>query len=300
MKTLVVGGTGMIGAHIAENLHKHGHEVSVMSRSPELESDPPAISGMARIVGDYIAGIDRDSLAPFTNVVFAAGQDIRHIDLERDTLELWLDIQGRAVPEFAAVARDAGVKRFVQIGSYYHHLYPEWAGRIPYVAGRKMADEGARALTTDGFAAITLNPPSIVGATPGTSLRRFSRMFSWLCGERPEEVFAPKGGTNYMSVHALAEAARGAIERGKPGAAYLVGGENLTFREFFQMLADVAGSTITVDERDAECPFLPDRFIVQGRGNVVAYDVPEEEREILGYPKGDVRSTLEELHRATL
>ncbi len=300
MRTLVVGGTGMIGAHIAQTLLDSGHDVSVMSRSPESENDPPQIAGLSRIVGDYIDGVDGDVLASFDNVAFAAGQDIRHIDAERDTLELWLDIQGRAVPAFAEVARDAGVKRFVQIGSYYHHLFPEWADQIPYVAGRKMADEGARALTTDEFAAITLNPPSIVGATPGTSLRRFSRMFSWLRGERKEEVFAPPGGTNYMSAHALASAVLGAIDRGQPGVAYIVGGENLTFREFFQMVAEAAGSTLTVEERDEECPFLPDRFIVQGRGTVVAFDVPQSERELLGYRQGDVRQALEDIYQASL
>ena len=297
MKTLVVGGTGMIGAHIAELLARHGHTVSVMSRSVGTDPSPGRIAGMPQITGDYLSGISPLVLESFDTVVFSAGQDIRHVEPERDTAEVWAEIQGRAVTAFAEASRQAGVSRFIQIGSYYHYLFPEWAEHIPYVAGRKMADEGARTLTTGDFGAITLNPPSIVGAIPGVSLRRFGRMFSWLKGERAEEVFAPPGGTNYMSADASAEAALGAIERGEPGKAYLVGGENLSYQEFFQMIAEVAGSDITVSERDEECPYLPDRFIVQGRGRVISYDPPEGERLLLGYPTGGVRLALEDIYR---
>ena len=215
MKTLVVGGTGMIGAHIAELLARHGHTVSVMSRSVGTDPSPGRIAGMPQITGDYLSGISPLVLESFDTVVFSAGQDIRHVEPERDTAEVWAEIQGRAVTAFAEASRQAGVSRFIQIGSYYHYLFPEWAEHIPYVAGRKMADEGARTLTTGDFGAITLNPPSIVGAIPGVSLRRFGRMFSWLKGERAEEVFAPPGGTNYMSADASAEAALGGDREGR-------------------------------------------------------------------------------------
>ena len=63
------------------------------------------------------------------------------------------------------------------------------------------------------------------------------------------------------------------------------------------MIAEVAGSDITVSERDEECPYLPDRFIVQGRGRVISYDPPEGERLLLGYPTGGVRLALEDIYR---
>jgi hypothetical protein len=169
---------------------------------------------------------------------------------------------------------------------------------MPYVAARKAADERTRALSVDGFAAITINPPSIVGATPA-SLRRFSRLFAWARGELEQPaLFAPPGGTNYMSVRSLAEAVAGALSDGEPGRAYLVGDENLTYREYFQLIADVAGSTKVIEERDEAHPYQPDRFIVQGRGRVIRYEPDPAEVALLGYRRADVRTALEEIAAA--
>lgn len=297
MSTLVVGGTGMIGSHIAAHLAEHGDLVTIMARRDASDDDPRQIAGMPRLVADYTEGVDPEALRGFQRIVFAAGQDIRHIPADQEGDDVWDRVQSRGVPAFAEAARSAGVQRFVQIGSYYHQLHPEWAETMPYVAARKAADERTRALTDEGFAAMTLNPPSIVGAIAGISLKRFGRMFSWLRGERPEEVFAPPGGTNYMSVRSLAEATRGALERGEPGTAYLIGDENLTYQQFFQVLADVAGSSLTVSERDEECPYQPDRFIVQGRGKVIAYETSAADLATLGFRRDDVRSAVETIHR---
>ena len=301
MKVVVAGGTGFIGSHVAARLAARGDEVTVMGRRPASGDDPIAIEGMPRLVADYTSAALTPALfAGFDAVVFAAGNDIRHVAADDEDAAFWDRVQADGVPRFAALAKRAGVGRFVQIGSYYHQLHPEWAATIPYVAARKAADDGARALTDDAFAAITLNPPSIVGVPPGRGLRRFGRMISWARGELAEPgLYAPSGGTNYMSVHSLAQAVEGALDAGIPGRAYLIGDENLTYREYFQLLADAAGSSVRIEERDEEHPYQPDRFIVQGRGRVIAYEPPADEVGLLGYDRGDVRRALEEIVRAS-
>ncbi|MDL9979302.1 NAD-dependent epimerase/dehydratase family protein [Microbacterium sp. ASV49] len=300
-RVLVVGGTGLIGSTVAEHLAERGDAVTIMARRPAGESDPPGVAGMPRLVGDYAEDdLDAVSLDGFDAVVFAAGADIRHIPADVDETAFWDRTQGVGVPRFAEAARRAGVGRFVQIGSYYHQLHPEWAESIPYVAARKAADERTRALSDDGFAAITVNPPSIVGAVPGRSLRGWGRMISWVRGELDApEVFAPPGGTNYMSARSLAQAVAGALANGEGGRAYLVGDANLTYRAYFQLIADVAGSDEVIVERDAEQPFQPDRFIVQGRGRVIAYEPDAADTALLGYARDDVESALERIVHAS-
>ncbi|MFD4422949.1 NAD-dependent epimerase/dehydratase family protein [Agromyces sp. NPDC058484] len=299
-RVLVAGGTGFIGSHVAERLAQRGDRVTVLSRGAARAEDLPAIGGMPRLVGDYTAGdLTPRDLEHFDAVVFAAGNDIRHVAADAEDDAFWRRVQRDGVPAFAEVAKRAGVGRFVQIGSYYHQLHPEWAETMPYVAARRDADEGARALTGDGFAAITLNPPSIVGTTPGRGLRRFARMIAWVRGELPEpELFAPTGGTNYMSVRSLSQAVAGALDAGEPGRAYLVGDVNLTYRDYFQLLAEAAGSARVIEERDEPHPFQPDRFIVQGRGNVIAYEPDAAEVALLGYDRADVRPALERIVKA--
>lgn len=295
-RVLVVGATGMIGSHIAADLAARGDDVTVMSRRGPSDRDPSAVVGMPRLIADYSdpAASPRE-LEGFDAVVFAAGNDIRHVQSDEEDDSFWERMQSVGVPSFAARAKAAGVGRFVQIGSYYHQLRPEWTQRIAYVAARRDADERSRALSAPGFAAMTLNPPSIVGADE-RALRRFGRMISWVRGELEEpELFAPPGGTNYMSVRSLSQATRGALDRGEGGQAYLIGDQNLTYREYFQLLADAAGSGLVIEERDQEHPFQPDRFIVQGRGAVIAYQPDAADTAVLGYDRNDVERALGEI-----
>ena len=229
-------------------------------------------------------------------MVFAGGQDIRHIAGEDEDEALWDRVQRRGVPAFALLAKEARVSRFVQIGSYYHHLRPDLAKTIPYVAARRDADELTRALSDESFAAVTLNPPSIIGTTPGRNLRRFAKIIAWVRDEVADPpLFTPPGGTNYMSVRSLAQVAVGALDRGVAGAAYLLGDKNLRYQEYFQLLADASGSTLVVDERDENQPYQADRFMVQGRGNVLAYEPDAADVALLGYDRNDVRRAVEEI-----
>ncbi|MEV5647271.1 NAD-dependent epimerase/dehydratase family protein [Nocardia sp. NPDC052254] len=295
MKILIIGGTGMIGAHAARHLRAHGDEVTVAGRGPIPAESP--VAGFAQIQGDYtVPSFTLEQLAAFDGVVFAAGQDVRHKKPEDDSREFWANTQSVGVPRFAELAKQAGVRRFVQVGSYYHQLRPDLAEHNPYIAARKAADEGARALADDSFVACTLNPPSIIGAVPGPSARRYRRMVSWAAGREPGiPDFAPIGGTNYMSADSLAQAIRGALLHGEPGAAYLVGDQNLSYREFFQMLVDAAGSGRVIAERDEEHRLQPDASIIQGRGNTLAYEPDAGDVRRLGYDRDDCVRAVEAL-----
>ena len=296
MKILIVGGTGMIGAHTALHLRDQGNDVTVAARNPLADDSP--VRDFPVLLGDYTEQtFTVDDLAPFEAVVFAAGQDIRHMGRDVDEVEFWEKTQTGGVPRFAALAKEAGVSRFVQVGSYYHHLRPEYAETMPYVAARKAADEGARALADENFNVSTLNPPSILGAISGVSAKRYRKLFSWAAGNEPQiPDFAPAGGTNYMSAQSLAEAIWGALQNAESGRAYLIGDQNLTFAEYFQLLVDAAGGDRSIEERNEEHPLLPDSFIVQGRGNVIAYDTDPAETALLGYTQGDCARAIAEMY----
>ncbi|MBM4472979.1 NAD-dependent epimerase/dehydratase family protein [Rhodococcus hoagii] len=296
MKILIVGGTGMIGAHTALHLRDQGNDVTVAARNPLADDSP--VRDFPVLLGDYTEQtFTVDDLAPFEAVVFAAGQDIRHMGRDVDEAEFWEKTQAGGVPRFAALAKEAGVSRFVQVGSYYHHLRPEYAETMPYVAARKAADEGARALADENFNVSTLNPPSILGAISGVSAKRYRKLFSWAAGNEPQiPDFAPAGGTNYMSAQSLAEAIWGALQNAESGRAYLIGDQNLTFAEYFQLLVDAAGGDRSIEERNEEHPLLPDSFIVQGRGNVIAYDTDPAETALLGYTQGDCARAIAEMY----
>lgn len=301
MKILIVGGTGMIGTHAALYLREQGNEVVLGARKPAAEGTPAC--GFATLIGDYTKGEFAEAdLAPFEAIVFAAGNDIRHIPRDADPVAFWERTQVRGVPAFVALARRAGVSRLVHIGSYYHQYDPRLIETNHYVRGRHLADLGVRELATSTFNASTLNPPSIVGVIPGQPAKRYDTLIAWAKGERSDlPLFAPPGGTNYMSIRSLAEAIWGALQRAEPGKAYLVGDETLSYCDFFQMFFDAVGNPYQLQVRDAEHPLLPDPFIIQGRGNVIAYEPDPAETALLGYRRHDIRRAVEEIVRlATL
>src|SRR5699024_4259284 len=132
-RILVAGGTGMIGSTIAAALVARGDDVTVGSRRGPSERDPQQIEGLPRLLGDYAeGGFTQAELTGFDSVVMSAGQDIRHVKPDEEDDAYWAKVQGDGVTALAVRAKAAGVKRFVQIGSYYHQLMPELAERVPY------------------------------------------------------------------------------------------------------------------------------------------------------------------------
>ncbi len=296
MNVLIVGGTGMIGSNLADWLSAQGAAVTLGARQPPRQG-----TGMARypmLLGDYTrGGFKEDELGRFDAVVFGAGNDIRHIGIEDDAAAFWRATQTEGVPAFVARARQAGVQRLVQIGSYYHQVMPLLVDSNAYVGARAGADQKARALAAPGFNVCTLNPPSIVGVPPGIATQRYEKLAAYARGQLDIPYYAPLGGTNYMSVRSLCEAVWGALQRAESAKAYLVGDENLSFRDFFQLFFDAVGNRHQLEARDEDHPLQPVAFIVPGRNSVLAYEPDAGEVELLAYRRNDVRRAVEDVLR---
>ncbi|MGH6780747.1 MAG: NAD-dependent epimerase/dehydratase family protein [Sphingomonadaceae bacterium] len=294
MKILVVGGTGMIGGHIASHLAEQGNQVTIGARKPPQPGT--AMAQMPVILGDYIAGdYSKADLAPFDAIVFAAGNDVRHIPEGGDD-GYWQRANTEAIPRFFALARDAGVKKMVNVGSFYPHVAPELIETNAYVRSRHESCQAVRALATPGFSVVSVNAPFVVGTVPGLSVPMFEAYTHYAEGKfAPLPAFGPAGGTNFISTLSLAEAVWGALQHGTPGKAYLVGDENLSFADYFQHFFNAAGSNAQVESLDQEHPMLPDAAIFTGRGNQVSYEPDAAETALLDYRRGDVGRAIADI-----
>lgn len=296
MKILIVGGTGMIGAHAALYLRDRGHDVTIAARS-----DPPtgtALPTFNFLKGDYAAGdFQTSDLQGFDALIFAAGNDIRHLPAGVSAQDHYHHANTIQIPRFFERARDAGIRRAVYIGSFYPQAAPSVVGGDPYLRSRKASDEAVRALDAPGFRVCSLNAPVMVGAIPGLVVPFFDAYIQYALGRlAPMPIFTPTGASNFMSVRSLAEAMEGALLRGAPGTAYLVGDENLTYQAFFQLFFDAVGSGLRPEAVDQEHPLLPDSAQPAGRGGVISYEPNSAEVALLGYRRGDVRRAVEELY----
>ena len=297
MKILVVGGTGMIGGHCATLLQSQGNEITVAARNSPMTGTPMAT--MNGLLGDYAAGdFTLNQLQGFDAVVFAAGNDIRHIPEGENPEEdsYWGRGNSEAIPAFARTARDAGVKIFVYIGSFYPQIAAHLIDENAYVRSRHLADCGVRKIASDTFKVCSVNAPFVVGTVPGLSSPIFEAYTAYAQGKMEGmPIFGPAGGSNFISTLSLAEAVSGALKRGVPGKAYLVGDENLTFAEYMGSFFRAVENPVTVEAKDEEHPLLPDVAIITGRGKVVSYEPNSSDTELLGYRRNDIQRAIEEV-----
>jgi len=291
MKILVVGGTGMIGGHAALHLRSLGHDVSIAGRNPPQQTT--ALAELPFVQGDYIAGtFTKADLAPYDAIVFAAGNDIRHVPKGGDLGEHALRANGEAVPAFAKLAKEAGVRQFVHIGSFYPHVAPELMASNAYIRSRKLATDGILALEAPGFKVCSLDAPFVLGTIPGMSLPMFEAYTQYAEGKLGMPAFGPAGGTNFISCLSLSEATASALERGITGKAILVGDESMSFAKYFELFFRAAGNDAEVPSLDQEHPMLPDVAIYTGRGNFVNY---EPDMTLVSYRRNDIKRAVKEI-----
>ncbi len=294
MNILVVGGTGLIGGHAALYLESRGHEVAIAGRNPPAEGTPLAALEYLRC--DYVAcDLPAQQLARFDALVFAAGNDIRHLPAGGDESFFWQRNNIEGVPRFIAAARDAGIACAVQVGSFYPQAMPVLVERSAYVRSRHLADSAARALATERFRVLSVNAPFVVGAVPGLVVGMFRAYTAYAEGKlAPAPVFVPPGGVNFISTRSLSEAIEGALLRGENGKAYLVGDQNLSWQDYFGAFFEAVGRP-RPPVIDQEHPFLPDSALYFGRGNYLYYEPDERETRLLGYRRGDVLAAIGEV-----
>lgn len=295
-KTLIVGGTGLTGAHAALHLRQSGHEVTLLSRSaPALE----CLRDFRHLAGNYVEDdFALDVLGNFDQMVFAAGADIRLLPPGEDDAAFFDRVNTRAIPRFFDRAREAGIARAVYIGTYYPQVTPEKIQTSPYVRSRYLADEGVRALNGDGFTVSSLNAPFILGHVPGLVLPHLEVLVQYAAGRlEGVPVVAPAGGVNHISSRSMSEAITAALLRGEGGRAYLVGDENLSWKAYLEMYFEAVGNPVDLAVSTEEHPLFPDIILYAGRNAVIDYEPDNGE---LDYSRHKVRETIEQLVAAYL
>ena len=293
-KILVVGGTGLTGAHAALHLREAGHSITIMSRSAPTV---PCLQAFDHLVGNYVEGdIDLEALKGFDQLVFAAGADIRQLPAGEDEEAFFNRANVQAIPQFFEHAKSAGISRAVYIGSYYPQVVPEIIETSVYVRSRHLADKAVRALNCESFTVCSLNAPFILGYVPGIDLPHLAVLVQYAAGQLEGiPVVAPSGGVNHITSKSMSEAIAGALARGQGGRAYLVGDENLSWKEYLEMYFDCAGNPTDLGVSTDEHPLFPDMMLYAGRNAVISYEPDNGE---LAYSRNNVRAAIAELVQA--
>jgi dihydroflavonol-4-reductase len=111
--------------------------------------------------------------------------------------------------------------------------------RIGYCDSKRAGEDAVRAEVARGLDAVIVDPPSMYGAgdrrkAEGSLIDALMRGRIRLC---------PPGGLAVADVQDVCRGCLGALDRGRTGERYILGGENLTGRELFARIAAIAGGT---------------------------------------------------------
>jgi dihydroflavonol-4-reductase len=244
MKALVTGGAGFLGQKVSAALLEAGHEVRWLVRQPGPRLHP----GVSYVVGDLA---DEASLRRACDgmdwVIHTAGL-ISYNPAKADLMYRTNVLGTRAVAE-AALA--SGVRRFLHvsstaaIGVSEDPLHPmdestPFNARslgLAYFDTKFDAELAALEVGARGLEVVIVNPGSLLG--PGDT-RRYEKGYVGLIYQyRPPVLF--HGGINFVDVADVVSGMLAALDRGRAGERYILGGENLSFGDMIVRVNTILG-----------------------------------------------------------
>jgi nucleoside-diphosphate-sugar epimerase len=249
MNILVTGSTGFIGRQLCFTLANKGYNVKALCRNihhPYLIKH----ANIEPIKGDIL---DTDSLLNAmqgcTQVYHTAAMAKMWCRNQDDFLET--NVTGtRNVLE---AAQKAGVKRIVYTstcGVWGPTLKYPLTEEEPRIVGFPIAYERTKYLAElevnkfvqQGMDVVTVNPSRVFGEGPITDSNTVSKMISgYLKGKW--RIIPGDGGqiSNYSYLDNVVDGHIAAMEKGLTGNRYILGGEDVSFNEFFSTLEQVSG-----------------------------------------------------------
>lgn len=236
-QVLLIGGLGFVGYHIIRALRSQGYTVTIGARSlnQKTKAEVPIIHiDLKQMSEAEITSI----LENFDFVIFAGGADDRTMPNE-DAGKFFYNENVLPCVRLAQLCNGLKVEKLIILGSYFAHfnrVKPEWkmAERHVYVHSRMLQEEETEKNADDGLSVITLELPYIFGATPG-KIPLWKPLVKYI--NSMPVIFYTSGGTNIVSVETVAKATVGAIENAKHGERWIVGGDNVSWKQMIKMFA---------------------------------------------------------------
>ncbi|MGZ8541115.1 MAG: NAD-dependent epimerase/dehydratase family protein [Chitinophagaceae bacterium] len=250
MKVLVTGATGYVGHNLALALAQQGNEVNILVRNP----GSPFIPRHRKIrvfKGDIMEKI---SILPSIKGCERVFHTAALVRLYANRTSSFYDINVEGTRHVLDVALDTGVKKFIftsTCGVIGPSLKKPMTETDPRIAGFNndydLSKFLAERLVVDysrlGLFAVIASVTKVYG--PGVEthplsvnsiIRRFFNGQITFCPS-PDHLIS-----NYVFIDDLVKGHIQAIEKGKSGEKYILGGENLSYAGFFQILRAVSGN----------------------------------------------------------
>lgn len=244
MRVLVTGATGFLGVHLCRRLVYDGHRVSVLLR-PSSHTDAFHGLNLTKIIGDVIERSSLDYAVKGQDVVVHAAAHVLCWRYIRD-VQNQVNIYGTR--NIVEACHKHSVKRLVHISSIAAIGIPS-ISEIPadetfcfnllesglnYHISKYLAEKEVLNGVQQGLDAVIINPGSIFG--PLLRKYRGNQMINKV--RRGRIVLHFRGGLTPVHVSDVVDGIIQAIQKGEKGHRYILGGENLTYRQIAETAAE--------------------------------------------------------------
>ncbi len=250
MKTLLTGATGFIGSAVLRHLLTAGHDVRVLVRP---KSDRRNIDGLPVeiVYGDLTDRPSLDRGMKGCSTLFHVAADYR---LWVPRAEEMYETNVAGTYHIMHAALKAGIERVVYTssvstlgltrdGSPADEETPVSLRDMigPYKRSKFMAEVEVRRLVEEqALPAVIVNPSTPIGPRDIRPTPTGRIIVDAASGSMPAYVDT---GLNLVHVNDVANGHLLALEHGKVGDRYVLGGQNLTLKELFTAIAGITGRT---------------------------------------------------------
>jgi dihydroflavonol-4-reductase len=254
MLAFVTGATGFLGSHVAHVLAEQGAELRLLVRPT---SDLRNIEGLSadrvvdRVVGDLRGPASIEKALSGCDVVFHVAADYR----------LWVTDPGEmyrsnveGTRTLLEAARKQGVRRVVYTSSVATMGFTSGVDNDKiadeespvgmadmighYKRSKFMAEQVAIDAAKSGVDVVIVNPSTPIGERDIKPTPTGRIVVDFLKRKFPAYV---ETGLNLVDATECARGHVQALEKGKTGERYILGGENLTLKQILDRLAEITG-----------------------------------------------------------
>jgi len=246
MRVFVTGGNGFIGSVLVRKLIQQGWRVRCLLRTT---SDVRRIADLdfERVTGDV-----RDSAA------VAEGNRDCEAAIHLASIANWSNMSAKEMEDVVvggtrnvlAAARQTGCAKLVYVssslavcGSPKPKIFSEAAqntlalDELGYSRAKTEAEGLCRQAVSQGLHVVIVNPCEVYGPDD-TTLVTAGNLIDFA---KSSPVWVCSGGTAVVHVDDVAAGIMAALDRGRPGERYILGGDNLTVRQIAELTLELFG-----------------------------------------------------------